>query len=205
MIISQIAEIGKKKRVVYIDGEEAFTLYKNEIYKYELLPDTVLTEEKYEEIMAVLNKRAKLKIMEYLKQSDKSETELRNKLKRALFPDSCIQVAIDYVKQYGYINDTHYAENYIYSHKNNKSKQALEFDLRRKGISSEIIKSCMEQEYDPDTEIEAIRKQIAKKCSDVSSLSSEQKVKLLASICRKGFSYENVKRCLSIMEEEDLY
>lgn len=202
MIISQIVELDRKKYVVYIDGEEAFTLQKHEIVKFKLQPDTVLTEEKYEEIMASLNKKAKLKAMEYLKQSDKSELELRTKLKRAFFPESCIQVAIDYVKQYGYINDIKYAENYIYSHKNNKSKQALEFELRKKGISEDIIRNCMEEEYSLEMELEAIRKQIAKKCSNVSSLTSEEKVKLMASICRKGYSYENVKKCLSIMEEE---
>lgn len=200
MQISQIEELDKKKRIVYIDGVEAFTLYKNEINKYGLEPDKEITPAQYEEILAVLDKRAKITVMETLKRSDKPEMELRSKLKRARIPDSSIDVAIDYVKQYGYLNDMRYTENYIRIKKQSKSKQAIESELRRKGVDSFIIKECMENEYSMDTELEVIQKQIAKKCRDLASLDDNKRNKLIASLCRKGFSYEKVRQCLSRKE-----
>ncbi len=202
MLISNIIEIDKKRRKVFIDGEEAFTLFNNELYRYHLEPDTILSEEVYDEIMAVLNKRAKLKVMDYLKQSDKSEHELRTKLKRLYFPDPCIDVAIEYVRGYHYIDDNRYAENYIRYKSHNKSKQAIAFELKKKGVSTSIIQDCMEEVYTVDAENDAIRKQILKKYSIISTIEPEQKQKLIASLCRKGFSYERIKQVISTIEEE---
>ena len=201
MQITRIEEVDKKRRTVFIDGVEAFTLYKNEVYKYKLEQDAFVKQEIFIEILEVLNKRAKLKVMEYLTQSDKPEADLRSKLKRARYPDSCIEVAIDYVKSYGYINDLRYTENYIRTKKVLKSKQAIQFELKKKGIDAAIIKEAMDSEYSVDTEMDAIKKQIAKKCRDTSNLDRDKLNKLVASLCRKGFSYDKIKQCLSINQE----
>ncbi len=203
MQVSNIEEIDKNRRTVFIDGEEAFTLYKNEIEKYRLELYNIVSNELYDEILAMLNKRAKIKIMDSLKRSDQPERELRNKLRIARFPESCIDVAIDYVKQYGYINDSRYAENYIRLKKMSKSKQAIEYDLKRKGVDASLIKECMDSEYSFDVEMEVINKHIAKKCNDINSLDYNAKNKLTASLCRKGFSYEKVRKCLSFIENKE--
>ncbi len=200
MQVSNIEEIDKNRRIVFIDGEEAFTLYKNEINKFKLELYNFISNELYDEIIAMLNKRAKIKIMDSLKRSDQPERELRNKLKKARFPESCIEVAIDYVKQYGYINDTRYAENYIRLKKMSKSRQSIESDLKRKGLDSSLIKECIDSEYSIDDELEVINKQITKKCKDINLLDHNTKNKLAASLCRKGFSYEKVRKCLSLFE-----
>ncbi len=203
MQISHIEEVDKKRRKVFIDGNEAFTLYTNEIYKYRLEKDSLVSTAIYEEIMTVLNKRAKLKVMDYLKQSDKTEKELRMKLKRAYFTDSSIDVAIDYVKHFGYLDDIRYTKNYIRLKKSTKSKQVIEFELRNKGIDSVVIKASMDQEYGRDSELTAVQKQIQKKCNNIKELDNEKKAKLIASLCRKGFSYENIRKCIAIMEENN--
>ena len=203
MLISHIEQVDQKRRTIFINGEEAFTLYKNEVYKYRLEKDAKISPEVYEEIMSVLNKRAKLKVMDYLKKADNPERELRNKLKKLRFPESCIDVAIEYVKQYGYIDDARYTENYIRLKKQSKSKQFIEFELKRKGIDASVIKECMDNVYCGDSELLAIQKQISKKCCDLSTLDRDKKNKLIASLCRKGFSYENVRKCLSIMDDYD--
>ncbi len=205
MQISHIEEVDKKRRKVFIDGNEAFTLYSNEIYKYRLEKDTLVSLALYEEIMAVLNKRAKLKVMDYLKQSDKTEKELRVKLRRAHFTDISIDVAIEYVKNFGYLDDVRYTLNYIRLKKGSKSKQVIEFELKNKGIDSAVIKESMDQEYGRDSELTAIKKLIEKKCNDINKLDNEKKTKLIASMCRKGFSYENIRKCMAIMEENNEY
>ena len=81
--------------------------------------------------------------------------------------------------------------------KQTKSKNAIVYDLISKGIEKEIIDQYMEEEFDSDDEEEAIKKLIYKKTSNPSELDLEKKQKLVASICRKGFSYEKVKRIIS--------
>lgn len=194
MIITQIEQLDQKKRKVYIDGEFSFLLYSNEIRSYRLEEGEPIESSTYEELEKVVIKRAKLKVMDLLKRSDKTESELRMKLKQGYFPSEAIELAIEYVKSYGYLNDERYALNYIRMKKNSKSKNAIIYELSIKGISKEVINLYMEEEFSYEDEEEAIKKLIYKKTKNPEELPIEKKQKIIASICRKGFSYEKVKK-----------
>lgn len=194
MIITQIEQLNQKKRKIYIDGEFSFLLYSNEIRRYRLAEGEPIETSIYEELEKVVIKRAKLKVMDLLKRSDKTESELRMKLKQGYFPSEAIEVAIEYVKSYGYLNDERYASNYIRMKKNSKSKNAIIYELSLKGIPKEVIDLYMEEEFSYEDEEEAIKKLIYKKTKNPEELTIEKKQKIIASICRKGFSYEKVKK-----------
>ena len=55
-------------------------------------------------------KQAKQKALSLLNYMDRTESQLRQKLKEKSFDDDAIDEAVDYVKSFGYINDTGYAE-----------------------------------------------------------------------------------------------
>jgi regulatory protein len=48
---------------------------------------------------------------------DQTERELKNKLREAGYPECIIDKTLDYVKSYGYINDSRYAANFIRARK----------------------------------------------------------------------------------------
>lgn len=197
MKITQIELVDKKRKRIYIDDEFAYVLYNSEVRRFRLEEGEEIGQPLHDEIEQAVIKRAKLKVMDLLKRSDKTEQELRTKLRTASFPEKAVEEAISYVRGYKYLDDERYASNYIRMKKQTKSKNAIVYDLISKGIEKEIIDQYMEEEFDSDDEEEAIKKLIYKKTSNPSELDLEKKQKLVASICRKGFSYEKVKRIIS--------
>lgn len=123
-----------------------------------ILPET---EEKIR--TEVLLKRAKLRAMHLLEDMDRTESALREKLRQGLYPSDVTEAAIEYVKSFGYLDDVRYAENFVRSRQNVKSKKEIGTALLQKGISSEIAKRAMEICYEEMGEEEAIRKILRKK------------------------------------------
>ena len=94
--------------------------------------------------MEVILKRAKLRAMHLLEDMDRTEASLREKLRQGLYPQNMIDMAIEYVKSFGYLNDARYAENFIRSRQNSKSRKEIQAALLQKGVSSELIGQAME-------------------------------------------------------------
>ncbi|NLZ80995.1 MAG: regulatory protein RecX [Clostridiales bacterium] len=191
MIITEIKELDKKKKKIFIDGECAFALYNGEIRKYQLKEDKELSSEDYEEILhEILDKRAKKRILYLLSDSAKTEYQLRKKLRNNFYPESSINVAIDYAKSYKYINDLDYARQYIECKKNKLSKRQIESKLKERGIPENILKLVFEGLHINEEEI--IQAYLKKKNIDVESITPEEKKKVYGYFIRKGFSYEEI-------------
>lgn len=191
MIITEIKEIDKKKKKIYIDGECAFALYNGEIRRYQLKEDKEISLEEYEEILhEILDKRAKKRILYLLADSAKTEYQLRQKLQKSFYPDSSIDVAVEYAKSYNYINDLEYARQYLECKKEKLSKRQIEAKLKMRGIPERILKLIFEEVQVNESEI--IQAHIKKKNIDIESLLPEEKKKIYAYFMRKGFSYEEI-------------
>ncbi len=191
MIITEIKEVDKKKKKIYIDGECAFALYNGEIRRYQLKEDKEISLEEYEEILhEILDKRAKKRILYLLADSAKTEYQLRQKLQKSFYPDSSIDVAVEYAKSYNYINDLEYARQYLECKKEKLSKRQIEAKLKMRGIPERILKLIFEEVQVNESEI--IQAHIKKKNIDIESLLPEEKKKIYAYFMRKGFSYEEI-------------
>ena len=69
---------------------------------------------------------AKNQALRFLEVMDRTESELRKKLKDKDYSDDEVNEAIDFVKSYNYINDERYARIYIESSRNKKSRKKIE-------------------------------------------------------------------------------
>lgn len=102
-------------------------------------------------------KRAKLRAMHLLNDMDRTESQLRTKLRQSCYTEDVVEAALAYVKSFGYIDDLDYAKRYIQNRQNQKSKRELYAQLVGKGIERELIELAMEECYTgEDDEIEAI-------------------------------------------------
>lgn len=197
MIVTRLEGLGKGKTKVYIDGEFHFLLYRKDIQIYKLQENEQISEKVYKEIIEdTVLRRAKQKAMAILKYMDRTEQELRQKLKQADYTETIIESAIEYVKKFHYLDDERFAMNYIRFKKNTKSKRQLQTELSQKGIRKEYIDLAFEEEYD-DEEL-AIQKAVAKKTLDIDSLSQEEKMKLASSLYRKGFKMDLIQKYTKI-------
>ena len=149
MQVTKVEALTKTKWKVELDGQFAFVLYKKEILRFGIEVNGELSEELYEQIKKdVVLKRAKLRAMHLLTDMARTESQLRDKLKRNMYPEDVISQAIAYVKSFGYINDEAYIENFIQSKRETKSRKEIYALLLGKGVSSEQIDLVFEQCYE---------------------------------------------------------
>lgn len=182
---------------IRLDSGEAFVMYKKELRHLELEAGSSWTEEQYQELLEeILIPRAKKRAMHLLEKMDRTETQLREKLRQNEYPECAIEEAIAYVKQYHYVDDFRYACNYIRYRSQSKSKRILALELSRKGVSKEQIEQAMEQEYGGEDEAAKILKWIEKKHYDSQNADMKQKQKMYQFLLRRGFRSEDVLRLL---------
>ncbi len=200
MVITSLVEIDKNKYKVYIDHNYAFLLYQKDIDVYGLKEEEEISDYDFNKIIEdTVFRRAKQKALAVLKFKDRTEQELRGKLSETGYPPEIIDRTINYVTEYGYLNDERFVGAFIRERKNIKSKMVIRMQLVQKGAEKELIDRMMRLEYEEsednqDAELIAIQKAIAKKTKNTKELNFEEKQKLLASLYHKGFSIEKIKR-----------
>lgn len=164
MYVTKIEPVTKTKYKVFIDGQFAFVLYKGELSRYHIAQDTEVDERLVSQILSeIVLKRAKLRAMHLLTDMDRTESQLRTKLKQGLYPDDIIEQAMAYVKSFGYVEDENYARRFVLSRQNSKSKKEIYASLCQKGVAKETIDKVMEECYEMEEERGAIQKILEKK------------------------------------------
>lgn len=202
MIVTRTESLTKTKYKVDLDGQFAFVLYKGELSRYEVKEGAELTEETVDEIYnTVLLKRAKKRAMHLLEDMDRTESGLREKLRQGLYPAEIIEKAIDYVRAFGYLNDARYAENFILSRRNSKSRKEIHALLLGKGISDEEISIAFENCYGNQEEQEAVRRILEKKRVDPKTADDREMQKIYGYLARKGFRYETIRQVIQNYNE----
>lgn len=197
MLITQISELDKKRMMIRTDEAVSFVLYKGEVRKLALKEGEELPAEVYEEIRSeILIKRARKRAMFLLEKMDRTESQLRDKLRQGFYAEDIIEDAISYVKGYHYIDDTRYARNYVRCQKERKSKRQIKADLLQKGVDRDVIDSAMESEYEAEAEQELILKWIEKRHYSIENSDRKEKQKMYQFLMRKGFRSEDILRVL---------
>ena len=197
MYVTKIEPVTKAKYKVFLDEQFAFVLYKGELSRYKIQEEAQLSEETIKEIKKeILEKRAKLRAMHLLERMDRTEAELCAKLKRDLYSEDIVEIAMQYVKSFGYIGDKGYARRFVESRQGSKSKLEIKMSLLQKGISKEIVSEVLEVYYDGQDESMAIQRLLEKKRFSAENATEEEKRKIYGYLMRKGFAYEEIRRVI---------
>ncbi|WP_461810619.1 regulatory protein RecX [Faecalimonas sp.] len=197
MVVTKVEPLTKIKWKVYLDGKFVFVLYKGELSRFHIAQGEELSEEMFVKIkQEIILKRVKLRALHLLNQMDRTEAQLRTKLKQGYYTDEMIEQAITYVKSFGYIEDGSYAKRYILSKQKSKSKKEIYAQLHQRGIVKEVIEYAMEECYEQDEEIMAIKRLIEKKHFDIENATDSEKIKLYGYLSRKGFSYDCIRQVI---------
>ena len=152
----------------------------------------------------VLVKRAKKRCLNLLQKKNYTEYKLREKLKEGCYPIEVEDIAIEYVKSYGYIDDYRYAEEYVFYHKTTESRKKIEEKLKRKGISSNIIEQVFSESYEEgeaeETEMQQVIKLLQKKHYDEETMDWKEKQKIYLFLLRKGIRSSVVKKAMMLQD-----
>lgn len=199
MIVTNIISIDKKKSVISVGHGDPIALYNGEIRRFGIEIGSELSEEILGKIYEVLKKRVKERSLYLLKSMDRTEYEIRNKLKKGYYPEEIIEYAVNFLKKYGYIDDRRYAENYISANAGRKSRKIIRQSLYLKGISKEVTEEALQMFEDSMTEEDEkslIYSLIKKKKYDYENADVKERNKVAAFLLRKGFEMDDVMYCL---------
>lgn len=199
MTVTEISEYTKNKYKIFLNDAFAFVLYKGDLRHYGIVVGEELSDEDVEMIISeVLLKRAKLRAMHLLEKRDYTVKTMKDKLKENLYPESVIDEAVAYVMHYHYIDDERYARAYITSHVATQSRRQIADKLRIKGVSDDIINSCIEEYLEKngdvfDEHLQELMNRLLKGI-DPSTLEYADRQKLFAKLYRKGYSIEKIEK-----------
>lgn len=201
MQVTSIVPLDKQRSKVFLDEEQVFVLYRGERKRYQIEEGNELSEEQYNRILEeILLKRGKERALYYLKDRDRTEYEIRKKLKEGFYPQQVVDQIINFLTEYHFLDDLDLGRRYIETYGNQRSRKRLEFDLLKKGLKQEQIRMLLEDcEVCEDRQIRAF---LQKKGYMPESTTPKDKAKLVAALARKGFSFDAVYRNLGVSQED---
>lgn len=144
-----------------------------------------------------MQKRAKLRCMHLLEKRDYTEKELRQKLitGKTEYTQEEMDIAIDYVKSFHYVDDGRYACKYIEAMNSRKSRRQIEQELYQKGVDRDLVQAAFE-EVGEIPEEEQIARWMEKRHFDPTQADLKEKQKMYAFLARKGFRSEHIQRAM---------
>lgn len=144
--------------------------------------------------------RAKQKALVLLSDMDRTESQMRNRLRRSGFSEAAVSEAVDDAINRGYIDDERYASHFIDIMKEKKSRRMITLELENRGISRDMIESAMKEAGEWD-EKPLIRKLLLKKIPETGVSDSSVLRRAAASLARKGFQISDIVSVLDTILE----
>ena len=194
MELLELNELGQGRVQLVFDVSEPLTFYYSEVKSLCLKPNMQVDAQLYHTLYyEILGRRVTKRAMHLLEKMDRTEKQLRTKLIDSQYPGELVEQAIAYVKSYRYIDDLRYAENYIRTYKDKKSRRKLKQDLLSRGIEENTVKLALESENDVD-EAELIQRLLEKRNYDAKAATQKEKQKMYRFLLGRGFLTENIMR-----------
>ncbi len=185
----------KRIKVTLDYGEVTFLLYKGEIRSLKLEAENELSDDGYKKIIEdILLPRAKKRVLYFMKNADKTKSQIKRKLKEGFYPEAVIDKTMEFLNKYGFANDESYAERYIEELKNKCSKREIEAKLYAKGIDSELIGEAVSG-LDAEAEYGAAARALSKKYPR--GMTAEDRNKAYGFLARKGFSRDSAEYAIN--------
>ena len=198
-----------KRRSVFIDGEFAFGLDEEVLYKSGLKKGESLTQQRIEEITEEERKKeAKDIALKFLSFRRRTEKQVREKLKKKEFDERTIDTTIDKLKEFDLINDLEFAFSWVKDRLAYKprGKKLLRQELWKKGIRKDIIEQVTEELcQDEDKKALELVEKTRKRYKNLEPKVAKRRMFNL--LLRRGFSYEISRQALvqlsqSLVDEE---
>lgn len=137
--------------------------------------------------------------LSFLEHRDRTEQELCRKLKEKEYQPEEIADTVQFLKEYGYLNDAEYARRYVRTYGERKSIRKLRADLEQKGVGRGEIEAALET-VSVDENAQICRYLERKLPQEGEQISPAEYRRLTAALARRGFSYEAIRREMSAYE-----
>jgi len=180
---------------IHLDGEFAFGLAR--ITAAWLRVGQELDEKKIEQLQAEdAKERALQQAFLFLSYRARSESEIRQNLRKHEIPDAVIEETLERLRKDGLADDSHFASAWVENRSTfrPRSRRMMALELRQKGLDDESMKSALETVDDEALAYEAALKRAPR----FKGLEwNEFRKKLSEFLARRGFSYSVVAPVVS--------
>jgi len=191
----KISAIEAQKRTprrvnIYLDGEFAFGL--SRIVAAWLRVGQELDEEKVKRLQVEdARERALQQAMLFLSYRARSESEIRQNLRKHEIPEEVIEQTLERLRQDGLANDGQFARAWVENRSEfrPRSRRMMAMELRQKGLNEEAVASAIEKMDDEALAYEAAQKR-APRFNGLGWI--EFRKKLSEFLARRGFSYSAI-------------
>ena len=185
---------------LHLDGEFAFGLAR--IVAAWLRVGQDLSDEKIEQLqLEDSRERASQQAMLFLSYRARSESEIRQNLRKHEIPEPVIEQTLDRLRQDGLANDSQFAHAWVENRSvfRPRSRRMMAMELRQKGLNDEAVSSAIANVDDEALAYDAAQKRVAR----YKSLEwNEFRKKLSDFLARRGFSYSVIAPVVTRMWNE---
>lgn len=131
-----------------------------------------------------------------LTRSDRSEAELRNKLKQFGFSLSDIDAAVEKCLVYNYLDDERYARERARSmmRSGRGVGHKVRLELKRRGLSAQIIEQVLEEVEEEFSSQDILSDQLERRFPgfDYATADDKQRRRVISYFQRRGFSLDHI-------------
>lgn len=202
--MSRITKIESGKRNkdranIYIDDEYAFSVNMEIVYKFGLKEKEEVDKERLLEISISENlSKCKEIALRTAERSYKTEKEMRGKLLLKEFDDDTIDKTVEFLKEYGFIDDSKFVRMFVKDRIKNQGKNKIKYALLQKGVNKYLIDEVFE-ELDRDDEVKRAIELCEKKYLSIIKRESDDfkiKNKITRYLLGRGYDYDIAKECI---------
>lgn len=197
--------VTKGRTKIYIDDQYYFALYAREITRYQIKLGQPVEAELVDHILfEIILKRAKSKALSLLKLQDRTEADIRKKLNMSYYREDIIELVIEYLKGYRYLDDYRYSVQYISCKRSSMSRRQMQYKLIEKGVAKDVIERAMCEFEEDNQEKELIQKVLEKRLrsKDLSCMTQKEWNKEYQYLMYKGFSGSDINQVIRQYQEE---
>lgn len=137
------------------------------------------------------------KVSNYMKNSIKTEKQIKDYLyKKGYEKEVCVAV-IDKLKEYRYLDDKQYVNSYIATYKNKFGARRLKEKLKQKGIKDENLDVLDDVEVDMN-----VLESVAKKYMAHKEKTQENYNKLYRFLAMRGYDFDDINVCVNNLKRD---
>ena len=196
----------RKNRVsIFLDNTFFCGISEDLMIKLDLFEGKEIDEE---EISRLIKEKefseAREKTLRFLSHRMYSEKEIREKLTKKGFGESVIKKVIADLRHNSIIDDYLFAKAFIHDRMrlNPQGSYRMAYELKKKGLSQDIINKIFIEEKVVETDIERALEIAKKRLKTLINIKDKEKVKrrLYNFLLRRGFSYETIKTVMDKLQ-----
>jgi len=197
MQITLLKQKGKSESFyVELDGENVGTLELETIVKNHLKEGVEIDQDQFNLVKKENDKLVCFsRALKYISSRLKTEKQMREYLKGLKFDYSAIDLAIEKLKNYGYLNDEYYAKTFVEMANQTKGKRYIRQELLSKGVAQDKIEEIIEENSNDDIACKNVCTKWLK--NKTLPLDPKNKEWLYRFLLSRGFDYDTIKHTLN--------